>query len=84
MSLSSRIERVYVFLYAHINDRKEFQPLCIPTFDDIISQLVERGCNVSADVATPNLEEGTLVSLRIVCDGMKAMDIDLSSFVVPK
>ena len=46
--------------------------------------IVERGFSVNADVATPNLKEETLVSLRIVYDGMKAMDIDLSSFVVPK
>ena len=30
------------------------------------------------------LKEETLVSLRIVYGGMKAMDIDLSSFVIPK
>ena len=45
--------------------------------------MVERGFSISADVATPNLKDKTLVSLRIVCDGMKTMGIDFSRFVVP-
>ena len=46
--------------------------------------IVERGFSISADVATPNLKDETLVSLRMVHDGMNAMGIDLSKFVVPK
>ena len=81
-------ERVDAFLYAHINDRKELEPLwsvfkLLMTLSHSQS-IVERGFSVNADVATPNLKEETLVSLRIVYNGMKAMDIDLSSFVVPK
>ena len=38
-------ERVDAFLYAHINDRKELEPLwrCVQTVDDIISQPVYSG-----------------------------------------
>ena len=46
--------------------------------------IVERGFSISADVANPNLKDETLVSLRMVHDGMNAMGIDLSKFVVPK
>ena len=81
-------ERVDTFLYAHINDRKDFQSLW-SIFKLLITlshsqSIVERGFNVSADVATPNFKEETLVSLTIVYNGMKALDIDLSSSVVPK
>ena len=84
--MSSRIvkKELIAFLYAHINDRKELEPLwsvfkLLMTLSHSQS-IVERGFSVNADVATPNLKEETLVSLRIVYDGMKAMDIDLSSF----
>ena len=46
--------------------------------------IVERGFSINADVATPNLKDETLVSLRMIHDGMNAMGIDLSKFVVPK
>ena len=46
--------------------------------------IVERGFSINADVVTPNLKDETLVSLRMVHDGMNAMGIDLSKSVVPK
>ena len=46
--------------------------------------IVERGFSINANVITPNLKDETLVSLRMVHDGMNAMGIDLSKFVVPK
>ena len=81
-------ERVDVFLYAHINDKKEFQSLW-SVFKLLLTicknqSMVERGFSINTDVITPNLKNETLVSLRTVHDTINAMVIDLSSFVVPK
>ena len=59
---------------------------CVQTFADNILQqsMVERGFRINTDVVTPNLKNETLVSCRTVYDAINAMDIDLSSFVVPK
>ena len=81
-------EGVGVFLYAYLNDRKEFQELW-SVFKLLMTishsqAIVERGFSISVDVATPNLKGETLVSLRMVHDGMNAMGIDLSKFVIPK
>ena len=46
--------------------------------------MVEREFSISIDVVTPNLKNETLFSLRTGYDAIDAMDIDLSSFVVPK
>ena len=46
--------------------------------------IVEKGFSINADVVTPNLKDETLVSPRMVHDGMNTMGIDLSKFVVPK
>ena len=65
-------ERVDVFLYAHISDKKEFQPLW-SVFKLLLTichsqSMVERGFSVNNDVVTPNLRNETLVSLRTVYD----------------
>ena len=75
-------ERVDVFLYAHINDKKEFQPLW-SIFKLLLTichsqSMVERGLSVKNDMVTPNLRNETLVSLRTVCDAVNCMNIHLS------
>ena len=45
---------------------------------------VERSFSVNTDVAAPNLKDETLISLRTVYDSINAMNIDLTTFVVPK
>ena len=81
-------ERVDVFLYAHINDKKEFQ-LLLSVFKLLLTichsqSMLERGFSINTDVFTPDLKNETLVSLMIMYNAINTMDIDLSSFVVPK
>ena len=81
-------ERVDVFLYAHINDKEKFQ-LLQSVFKLLLTichsqSMVESGFSINTDVVTPNLKNETLVSIRTVYVAVKAMNIDLSSFVVPK
>ena len=76
-------ERVDVFLYAHINDKKEFQPLW-GVFKLLLTichsqAMAERGSSVNNDVVTPNLRNKTLVSLRTVYDAVNCMNFDLSN-----
>ena len=64
-------ERVYVLLCAHINHKKEFQPLWSVfklLWQQLSKSLVERGFSINTDVVTPNLNNETLVSLRTVYD----------------
>ena len=80
-------ERVDVFLYAHINDKKEFQ-LLWSVFKLLLrichsQSMVESGFNVNNDVVTPNLRNETLVSLTTVYDAVNCMNIDLSNFMIP-
>ena len=87
LNLSWRIVK-RVFLYAHINDKKEFQPLW-SVFKLLLrichSQLmVERGFSVNNDMVTSNLRNATLVSLRTVYDVVNCMNIDLSNIMIPK
>ena len=77
-------ERVDVFLYAHINNKKEFQPLW-SVFKLLLTichtqSMVERGFSVNNDVVTPNLRNEILMSLRTVYDAGNCMNIDLSNF----
>ena len=77
------MERVDVFLYAHINDKKEFQSLW-SVFKLLLTlchsqSMVERGFGVTNDVVTPNLRNETLVSLRTVCDAVNCMNISLQT-----
>ena len=67
-------ERVDVFLYVCINDKKEFQPLW-SVFKLLMTifhgqSMVQRGFSVNNDVVTPNLRNETLVSLRTVYDAV--------------
>ena len=46
--------------------------------------MVESRFSVNNDVVTPNLRNETLVSLRTVYDAVNYINIDLSSFMIPK
>ena len=81
-------DRVDVFQYAHIKNKKEIQPLwsVFKVLQTIChsQSMMERGFSINTDIVTPNLKIETLISLRTVYDAINAMDIDLPSFVVPK
>ena len=77
-----------VFLFAHISDKKEFQPLW-SVFKLLLTicrsqSMVERGFSVNNDVVTPNFRNETLVSLQTVYDDVNYMNIDLSIFMISK
>ena len=81
-------ERVDVFLHTYMSDKHDFQALwrlfkLLLTIGHSQSS-VERGFSVNTDVATPNLKDETLISLRTVYDGISTMNIDPATFVVPK
>ena len=81
-------ERVDIFLHTYMSDKQHFEVLwrvfkLLLTIGHSQSS-VEKGFSVNTDVAAPNLKDETLISLRTVYDGINAMNIDLTTFVVPK